>query len=247
MTRREFITLLGGTAAWPLAARAQQGALPVIGYLSGASSGPFAHLAAAFRAGLQDVAIEYRWAEGQYDRLASLAADLVRRQVAVIAATGGFAAARAAMAATATIPIVFNSGSDPVKLGLVASLSRPGGNATGVYLFIGALDPKKLGLLRELIPQATMVGVLLNPSVEDFQARLAGTQDAARIVGQQIHIVYASTEGGLDTAFAELSQLRAGALVIGADPFRAITSSRWPRTTPFPRSMKGVNTRLRAA
>jgi putative tryptophan/tyrosine transport system substrate-binding protein len=228
MTRREFISLLGGAAAaWPLAARAQQGALPVIGYLSGASSGPFAHLAAAFRAGLQEsgyiegqnVAIEYRWAEGRYDRLASLAADLVRRQVAVIAATGGFAAARAAMAATATIPIVFSSGSDPVKLGLVASLSRPGGNATGVYLFIGALDPKKLGLLRELVPQATMVGVLLNPSVEDFQARLAGTQDAARIVGQQIHIVYASTEGELDTAFAELSQLRAGALVIGADPF----------------------------
>jgi putative tryptophan/tyrosine transport system substrate-binding protein len=228
MRRREFITLLGGmAAAWPLAARAQQPAVPVIGYLSGASPGPFAHLAAAFRAGLQDtgyiegqnVAIEYRWAEGRYDRLASLAADLVRDRVAVIAATGGFAAARAAMAATATIPIVFSSGSDPVKLGLIASLSRPGGNATGVYLFIGALDPKKLGLLREVVPQATLVGALLNPSVDDFQTRLTGVQEGARSVGQQIHIVYASSERELDTAFADLSQLRAGALVVGADPF----------------------------
>jgi putative tryptophan/tyrosine transport system substrate-binding protein len=228
MRRREFITLLGGmAAAWPLAARAQQPAVPVIGYLSGASPGPFAHLAAAFRAGLQDtgyiegqnVAIEYRWAEGRYDRLASLAADLVRDRVAVIAATGGFAAARAAMAATATIPIVFSSGSDPVKLGLIASLSRPGGNATGVYLFIGALDPKKLGLLREVVPQATLVGALLNPSVDDFQTRLTGVQEGVRSVGQQIHIVYASSERELDTAFADLSQLRAGALVVGADPF----------------------------
>jgi putative tryptophan/tyrosine transport system substrate-binding protein len=227
MRRRDF-TLLGGAAvAWPLAARAQQPAVPVIGYLSGASPGPFAHLAAAFRAGLQDtgyiegqnVAIEYRWAEGRYDRLASLAADLVRDRVAVIAATGGFAAARAAMAATATIPIVFSSGSDPVKLGLIASLSRPGGNATGVYLFIGALDPKKLGLLREVVPQATLVGALLNPSVDDFQTRLTGVQEGARSVGQQIHIVYASSERELDTAFADLSQLRAGALVVGADPF----------------------------
>jgi putative tryptophan/tyrosine transport system substrate-binding protein len=228
MKRRAFILALGGAvAAWPLAARAQQPAMPVVGYLSGASSGPFAHLAAAFRAGLQEggfiegqsVAIEYRWAEGRYDRLLSLAADLVNRQVAVIAATGGYAAARAAVAATATIPIVFSSGSDPVKLGLVASLSRPGGNATGVYLFIGALDPKKLGLLRELVPQASLVGALLNPNIEDFQTRLAGVQDAARTVGQQIHIVSASTEHELDSAFAELSQLRAGALVVGADPF----------------------------
>jgi putative ABC transport system substrate-binding protein len=201
--------------------------MPVIGYLSGASPGPFAHLAAAFRAGLQEtgyiegqnVAIEYRWAEGRYDRLPTLAADLVKRQVAVIAATGGIAASRAAVEATATIPIVFSSGSDPVKRGLVASLSRPGGNATGVYLVIGALDPKKLGLLRELVPQATLVGALLNPNTEDFQIRSAGVQEAARTVGQQIHLVYASTERGLDSAFAELSRLRAGALVVGADPF----------------------------
>jgi putative ABC transport system substrate-binding protein len=227
MKRREFITLLGGAAAWPLSARAQQPAMPVIGYLSGASPGPFAHLAAAFRAGLQEggytegqsVAIEYRWAEGRYDRLPSLAADLVNRQVAVIASTGGYAAARAAVAATATIPIVFSSGSDPVKLGLVASLSRPGGNATGVYLFIGALDPKKLGLLHELVPQASLFGALLNPNTEDFQIRLASVQEAARTVGQQIHIVPASTERELDSAFADLSQLRARALVVGADPF----------------------------
>jgi putative ABC transport system substrate-binding protein len=225
--RREFITLLGGAAAWPLAVRAQQPAMPVIGFLSGASPGPFAHLAAAFRAGLQEtgyidgqnIAIEYRWAEGRYDRLPSLAADLVNRQVAVIAATGGSAVARAAMAATSTIPIVFSSGADPVKVGLVASLSRPSGNATGVYLLIGELDPKKLGLLRELVPQDTLVGALLNPNIEDFQVRLAGVGEAGRTVGQQIHIVYASTQRELDSAFAELSQLRAGALVVAADPF----------------------------
>ena len=225
--RRAFITLLGGTVAWPLAARAQQPAMPVIGFLSSASPGPFAHLAAAFRQGLQEtgyidgqnLTIEYRWAEGQYDRLPALAADVVRRPVAVIAATGGSLVARAAMAATATIPIVFSSGTDPVRVGLVASLSRPGGNVTGVYLLIGALDPKKLGLLRELVPQATVVGVLLNPNLEDFQPRLAGVQEAARTVGQQIHILYASTERQLDTAFAALNEIRAGALVVGADPF----------------------------
>jgi putative ABC transport system substrate-binding protein len=228
LKRREFITLLGGAAvAWPLAARAQQPAFPMIGFLSGASPGPFAHLVTAFRQGLQEtgyiegqnVTIEYRWAEGQYDRLPSLAADLVRRPVAVIVATGGSRAARAAKAATATIPIVFSSGADPVKVGLVASLSRPGGNMTGVHLFIGALDPKKLGLLREVAPQATLLGALLNPNVDDFQIRLADVQQAARTVGQQIHILYASTEGELDTAFAALNQIGAGALVVSGDAF----------------------------
>jgi putative tryptophan/tyrosine transport system substrate-binding protein len=143
----------------------------------------------------------------------------VRRPVAVIVATGGSRAARAANAATATIPIVFSSGADPVKVGLVASLSRPGGNMTGVHLFIGALDPKKLGLLREVAPQATLLGALLNPNVDDFQIRLADVQQAARTVGQQIHILYASTEGELDTAFAALNQIRAGALVVSGDAF----------------------------
>jgi putative ABC transport system substrate-binding protein len=226
--RREFITLLGGAAvAWPLAARAQQPGVPMVGFLSGASPTPWAHLAAAFRRGLQEsgyidgqnVTIEYRWAEGQYDRLPTLAADLVRRRVAVIAATGGSLAARAAMAATATIPIVFSSGADPVKLGLVAGLSRPGGNVTGVHLFIGALDPKKLGLLRELVPQPVVIGVLLNPNLEDFQIRLAAVQEAASTIGQQIHILHASTERELDAAFVAFGQIRAGALVVGADPF----------------------------
>jgi len=228
MKRREFITLLGGSAvAWPLMARAQQPSMPVIGFLGGGSPGPFAHLAAAFRRGLaengyvegQNVAIEYRWAEGQSDRLPSLAADLVHRQVAVIAATGGSQATRAAAAATATIPIVFSSGADPVKVGLVANLNRPSGNLTGVHLLIGALDPKKLGLLHDLVPHATLVGVLLNPNVEDFQIRLADVQNAVRDAGQQIHILYARTEHELDTAFVTLSQIRVGALLVSADVF----------------------------
>jgi putative ABC transport system substrate-binding protein len=228
MRRREFVSLFGGAAvAWPLAARAQQAAMPVIGFLSVASPGPFAHLVAAFRQGLQgagyidgqNVTIEYRWAEGQYDRLPALAADLARRPVGVIAATGGAAAAQAAMAATATIPIVFNSGGDPVRLGLVASMNRPGGNVTGVHLFIGALDAKKLGLLRELVPHATVVGVLLNPAVADFQVRLGDVHEAARAIGQHIHILYASSERELDDAFAAVSQTQAGTLVVSADPF----------------------------
>src|SRR5262245_23344561 len=226
--RREFITLLGGAAAaWPVAARAQQPAMPVIGFLSVASPGPFAHLVAAFQQGLreagyidgQNLTIEYRWAEGQYDRLPALAADMVRRPKAVIATTGGAAAAQAAKAATASIPIVFSSGGDPVRLGLVASLSRPGGNVTGVHLLIGALDPKKLGLLRELVPHATKIGALLNPAVADFQVRLDDVNEAARAIGQQVHILYASSERELDDAFSAMSQIQAGALVVSADPF----------------------------
>jgi ABC-type uncharacterized transport system substrate-binding protein len=228
MRRREFIALLGGAAAaGPVAARAQQPAMPVIGFLSVASSGAYSHLRAAFLEGLQEagyvdgqnVTIEYRWADGRYDLLPSLATDLVRRPVTVIAATGGSAVARAAMAATATIPIVFSSGADPVKVGLVASLNRPGGNVTGVHLLIGALDPKKLGLLRELAPQATMVGVLLNPNVEDFQFRLADVNEAARTVGLRIQVLNASTETEIDAVFAALSQIKAGALVVGSNAF----------------------------
>ena len=173
MRRREFIALLGGgVAGWPLAARGQQQAMPVVGFLSTALAGPSAHLVAGFRRGLQEAgfvegrnaAVEYRWAGGQYERLPALAADLVRHQVAVIVTVGGESSAAAAKAATATIPIVFNAGSDPVKLGLVASLARPGGNATGVNIFTTELIEKRLSLLHDLVPAATNVAVLLNPN-----------------------------------------------------------------------------------
>ena len=227
MKRRKFMTLLSGAVAWPLAARAQQPTMPVIGYLSLASPGPFAHLVVVFSEGLKEigyvegenVAIEYRWAEGQYERLPALSADLVRRQVTVIVATGGSVVGLVAKAATGTIPIVISSGGDPVKLGLVASLSRPGGNVTGVHLFLSLLDPKKLGLLRELVPQASVIAVLLNPNAADIQARLADVHEAAHAARQQIHGLHASTERELDTAFATLSQVQAGALVVGADAF----------------------------
>ena len=227
MRRREFIAFLGsGAATWPIAARGQQSAMPVIGLLGVASHDPYAHEMAAFRDGLQEagyidgqnVTIEYRWADGRYDLLPSLAAELVGRRVTVLAAIGT-SAGRAAMAATATIPIVFVSGADPIKVGLVPSLSRPAGNATGVHLLIGALDPKKLGLLRELAPHATLVGVLLNPNVEDFQFRVADVQEAARTVGLQIHVLRATTDREIDAAFAALSGIRAGALVVSANAF----------------------------
>jgi ABC-type uncharacterized transport system substrate-binding protein len=224
--RRKFLAMLGGAAAvsGPLVARAQQPAIPVIGLLNIASPDPYL---AAFRDGLQttgyiegqNVTIEYRGADGRYDLLPSLAAELVRRPVTVLAAIGGSRVGRAAIAATATIPIVFLSGADPIKVGLVPSLSRPGGNATGVHLLIGALDPKKLGLLRELAPQATLVGVLLNPNVEDFQFRVADVQEAARAVGLQIHVLRANTDPEIDAAFAALSQIRAGALVVSSNAF----------------------------
>jgi putative ABC transport system substrate-binding protein len=226
--RRKFLaTLLGGAAAWPIAARGQQSAMPVIGLLSVASLDLYAHPMAAFRDGLQEagyidgqnVTIEYRWADGRYDLLPSLAAELVGRRVTVLAAIGGTRVGRAAMAATPTIPIVFVSGADPIKVGLVPSLGRPAGNATGVHLLIGALDPKKLGLLRELAPHATLVGVLLNPNVEDFQFRVADVQEAARTMGLQIQVLRATTDREIDAAFAALSQIRAGALVVSSNAF----------------------------
>ena len=227
MRRREFITLLGGAVTWPLAARAQQPAMPVIGFLNGASPVPFAFFVAALRQGLgeagyvegRNVAFEYRWGEGQNDRLPALAADLVGRQVAVIAATGGNAAALAAKTATTKIPIVFSGGGDPVRLGLVASLSRPGGNATGVNMFTSALEPKRLGLLRELVPSAALIAVLVNPNSPNFETQLKDLQEAARAAGQQIRILHASSEGELDTAFVTLTQLQAEAALIGSDPF----------------------------
>ncbi len=226
MRRREFVTLLGGAVAtWPLAARAQQPALPVIGFLNAASPDGYAHYVAGFRQGLaeagyiesQNVAIEYRWAEGQYERLPALAADLVHRQVAVIVANTP--AAMVASAVTTTIPIVFSSAIDPVKAGLVASLNRPGGNITGVANFDDVLGAKRLELLRELVPKAEMIGLLINPNNPNAETIASRLQEAARTLGQQIRILNASTEGEVDAAFATLAELRIGAILVASDPF----------------------------
>jgi putative ABC transport system substrate-binding protein len=226
--RREFITLLGSAAAWPLAARAQQqAAMPVIGFLGSASAGPYARMMAAFRQGLNEtgyvesrnVAIEYRWAEGQNDRLPALAADLVRRQVTVIATTGT-PETLAAKAATATIPIVFQVGIEPVQVGLVASLSRPGGNLTGVTNLNVEVGPKRLELLQEVVPTATLMALLVNPTSPNLtESTTKDALAAARTLGVQLHVLHASTERDIDDAFAALVQLRAGALVIGSDVF----------------------------
>jgi putative tryptophan/tyrosine transport system substrate-binding protein len=227
MRRREFITLLGGAAVtWPLAARAQQPAMPVIGFLNGASPEGYVPLVAAFRQGLKEagyvedrnVAIEYRWAEGQYDRLPELAADLVRRQVSVIAATST-PANLIAKAATSTIPIVFTTGGDPVQLGLVASLSRPGGNVTGVTNLNVEVVPKKLELLHELVPTATIIALLVNPTNHLAATESRGLEAAASTLGLQLHILRASSERDFDTVFKVLTQLRPGGLIIGADAF----------------------------
>jgi putative ABC transport system substrate-binding protein len=225
--RRDFISLVGGAAAWPLAARAQQPALPVIGFLSSVSPAPWAHLVAAFRQGLaetgyvegRNVAIEFRWAQGQYDRLPALAADLVHRQVAVLVATGGTMTTLAAKAATTKIPIVFTIGGDPVQLGIVASLARPGGNITGVNIFTSEMGAKRLGLLHQMVPTAALIAVLMNPKNPNAEALSKEIPEAARAVGQQIHTLTASTERDLDAAFKTASQLGAGALLVAADPF----------------------------
>jgi putative tryptophan/tyrosine transport system substrate-binding protein len=227
MRRREFIIGLGGAAAaWPRAARAQRPTLPVIGWINSGSADQI-HLVRAFRKGLgetgyvegQNVAIEYRWAEGHYDRLPGLAAELVRRQVALIAATGGIPSVAAAKAATTTIPIAFNSGVDPVEAGLAASLSRPGGNLTGVVTLSVEVGPKRLELLHEAVPTATIVALLVNPANPNAEALSRDIQAAGRTIGLQIHILRASTERDFDTVFATLVQLRVGGLVIGADAF----------------------------
>jgi len=226
MRRRDFITLLGGAAVVrPLAAQAQQPAMPVVGILDGQSFDP--HLMTAFREGLKEagyiegrnVATYFRSAYGQTDRLVTLAGDIVGRRVAVIVTTGGGATALAAYAATTTIPIVFVNGVDPVTSGLVMSLNRPGGNATGVYIFQQVLEGKRLGLLRELVPSAASIAVLLNPTNANFQAQLRGVQDAARVLGQQVSILSASTERDIDVAFATVTESNAGALLVGSDPF----------------------------
>jgi len=228
MRRRKFIALLGSSVVgWPLAARAQQPAMPVVGFLHSASPGPFASAVAAFRQGLsetgyiegQNVAIEYRWAEGQYDRLPVLAADLIGRQVTVIVAMAGNAPAQAAKAATANIPIVFVSGGDPVSGGLVASFNRPGGNVTGVSWIATALVPKQLELLHRLARNPVVIGALVNPGYPDHDLQLRELQEAGAMIGQKINVVRAATAHDIDTAFASLVQQGAGALIVANDPF----------------------------
>jgi putative ABC transport system substrate-binding protein len=224
--RREFITLVGGTAAtWPLAAHAQQAVMPVVGFLNSASPDGYGPMVAAFRQGLketgyvegQNIAIEYRWAGGQYDRVSAMVADLARRQVAVIVAnTPG---ALAVKAATAAIPIVFTTPSDPVQIGLVASLSRPGGNVTGVTQLSVEIGPKRLELAHELAPTATVMAVLVNPTNANTETQLKDLQAAARTLGVRLDVLSASTEHDFDTVFADLALLRAGALVISTDAF----------------------------
>ena len=228
MRRRELIPLLGGAMiTWPLAARAQQVAMPVIGYLIGPSPGPSAPGLAAFHKGLsetgyvegQNLTIEYRWADGHYDRLPALADELVRRKVDVIVTRGGTTATRAAKNATSTIPIVFEIGSDPVADGLVASLARPRGNLTGVSLLVVELMSKRVELLRELVPQAGVIALLVNPNNVNIERVIRDVQEAARAKGMQLHILLSSSEGEIDAAFESLGQRQARALLVATDPF----------------------------
>jgi len=227
MRRREFIALVGVAAAWPNAARSQQQTMPLIGFLNSASAREWAHLVGAFRRGLnevgyvegQNVLIDYRWAEGLYDRLPALAEELARRPVSVLVATGGATSVLAAKAATTTIPIVFSSGSDPVKFGLVASLNRPGGNATGVSFLLDTLGSKRLELLRELLPSAKLIAALINPDNVGTEIQLQDLRKAARATAQQLLFLNANSEGDIDTAFAAIAEKRADAIVVTPDPF----------------------------
>jgi putative ABC transport system substrate-binding protein len=227
MKRREFVTLLGGAAAWPLTARAQQTAMPVIGYLSSRTSESEVSLLAAFRQGLgaagyvqnQNVAIEYRFADGRNDRLPALAADLVGRKLNVIATAGGTPVALAVKAATTTIPIIFQVGNDPVQFGLVASLNHPGGNMTGIYSQAGDLVAKNLGLLHELVPKAKTVAVLANTTNPNAESFTRDMQVAASALGLQLHVLHASTETDIEAAFATLIQQPVDAMLITIDPF----------------------------
>jgi len=229
MKRREFITLLGAAAAWPLAARAQQPAMPVVGFINAGTPDGSALYAAAVRNALneagyvegQNVTVEYHWLEGRYDRLPALIADLVRRRVAVIATPGDTQASLSAKAATATIPIVFGVGEDPVRLGLVANLARPGGNATGINFFPQEVMAKRLGLLHDLVPKAARIAVLVNPTTATAEATLRDIPEAARAIGLQIQLLNASTSREIETAFAAIVRDRADALFLAADAFFA--------------------------
>jgi putative tryptophan/tyrosine transport system substrate-binding protein len=228
MKRREFITLLGGAAvAWPVAARAQPAAMPVIGSLNPGSAHQFAHLVANVRQGLsetgyvegQNMAMEYRWGEGQNDRLPALAADLARRQVAVIITSGGMVSALAAKTATATIPIVFTIGGDPVRSGLVASLNRPGGNVTGVTQLTNTLEAKRLEVLHDFVPGAPVIAMLVNPNGSEVETQVRDAQSAARTLGIQIHVFRTQSEGEIDTAIIAVVREHMGALLVASDPF----------------------------
>jgi putative ABC transport system substrate-binding protein len=227
LKRRTFMSLLGGTAvAWPLATGAQQPAMPVVGFLGSTSPDLYANQVSAYRHGLgetghvegRNVAIEFRWAESQYERLPALATDLISRRVTVITA-GSLPSALAAKAATSTTPIVFSIGVDPIAFGLVSSLNRPGGNVTGVTNLNLELGPKQLEVLRELLPSATVMAALVNPTNPNAETHSNDLRTAARSLGLQLHVLHASTERDFDTVFASLSQIRAGAVVIGADAF----------------------------
>ena len=227
MRRREFIALLGATAAWPLAARAEDSSVPVIGFLSSRSPEESAHLVTAFRQGLaaggfiegQNVVIEYRWARGQYDVLPAMATDLVSRRVNVLTTAGGEPSALAAKRATSTIPIVFGLGSDPVSIGLVESYSRPGGNATGITFLTTLMEPKRLGLLRDLVPGVPLVGILLNPGFPSSERQLQDIEEAARRIDQRIVVAKARSDEELNAAFVALVKAGVGALLVCADPF----------------------------
>src|SRR5215468_1112223 len=229
MRRREFIALACCTAAgWPVAARAEQpSSMPVIGFLNSASLQPFVNYVSGFLVGLkqtgyidgQNVAIEFRWAEGHYDRLPEMAADLVRLKVAVLVCTGGPPSVMAAKAATTTIPIVFTIGTDPVRQGFVTSLSRPGGNMTGVNFFVTQMESKRLGFLRALIPGVQLIAVLLNPNEPNYAVQLSDVQEPAAAIGQQIHILSASNVNDFDAAFATAVQLRTGAMLVSGGPY----------------------------
>jgi putative ABC transport system substrate-binding protein len=227
MKRREFISLLGAATAWPLAAHAQQPAMPVIGFLSSRSADDSGRAVVTFRQGIaeagyvegRNVAIEFRWAQAQFERLPALAAELARQPVTVLAAVGGAQTPRAAMAATTTIPIVFGIGEDPVKEGLVPRLDRPGANVTGATFFTALLGPKRLGLLRDLVPGVKVIGLLVNHNSTQGQWQIKDVQEAARGLGQQLVVLNGGSDEEIDAAFAGLRAQEVGVLLVGADPF----------------------------